>query len=235
MTIKEQWLRVTNRRGRWKTWLRAFAAAALAGCVTVGQVPPQSTSTTPIVIADGLPRDLVDSPLPLRLGESNYVFTQWQSGSVAVGLLLGPIGVAGNVAFVQAKTKERGEPLIPVFEKPELNLNIGAAVGKMNRPNIVASSVDGKPLKNTYVLYPYVMIHELENRELQPTVMLRATLTGPNGQNTWLRLYTRPLPVKFRKEQVLETSSLPDREAFLASVTDGVVELVHSFLQSNAR
>jgi hypothetical protein len=45
-------------------------------------------------------------------------------------------------------------------------------------------------------------------------------------------VYTKPLPVKFPKDQVLESGSMPNREAFLASVTDAVVELVQSFLQS---
>jgi len=140
--------------------LRLAALAApmfLAACgnlqaVKVAAVHP-SVVGQPVAISDTRPTKEEVAPRAFEVpGKSLYV-SQTSGGSLAVGLLLGPIGVLANGANIDRITNETGRSglqssLYQIDAKAESTAAIGDAVSRLPRP----AGVAGVALK-PYLIY----------------------------------------------------------------------------------
>jgi hypothetical protein len=106
-----------------------FVVLVLAGCAIQPKLPP-TVSSGPAFVADRKPTEMeTDSSSTLP---NTYFGATGASGSVAVGLLLGPLGVAANHAYIKSEHEKRSAPLGPLTSQ-DLGAILAASVPELSR------------------------------------------------------------------------------------------------------
>lgn len=104
--------------------------------------------------------------------ESNYGVTTNKSGSAAVGVLLGPIGVAANVAYVTQMAEEASKSFDGMIPK-NLPARLSESLATKN-PDQRFTTAAENPVNGIHMI-PGVNLHVIDDKTVNPTCSLRVT------------------------------------------------------------
>lgn len=130
--------------------------------------------------------------------EQNILYFQNYGGSLGLGLLLGPLGVAANVGIIESNTKKDVEQLRDkISVRPT---DIFSEVAK--REGLDLSSVAETAQKPKVTPYLYVSKTDGE------TLLLSSSLLVEQGEGTgkWIGKYMYQLPVKYSISELSQLS-----------------------------
>lgn len=190
----------------------ALVSLLLAACGT----PPRLQALQPKL---AVPADYALSQSPL-LESTNHMtqhldkdksvlyFQNYGGGGAGLGLLLGPIGVAANIAMIESNTKKDAEQL---RDKVSVNpREIFAEVAQRHGLSISSTPTDQKPK-----VTPYLYVSKTEGDLLLLSSAL--IIEQGAGAEKWTGKYMYQLPMKY---SVNELSKLGDNET--AQLKDAV-------------
>lgn len=148
----------------------------VTGCASVKplQPPAQAEGDFTAVVADRLPAD--NEKFSTSIPDS-YFGVSGASGSLATGLLLGPIGVAANAAYVQSKNKENGAKVADLTSED---------LGQILRTVVGAPSVEGH---HGYELIPTGIVFFRDDNTYMLSCLINARYAASSTENQWQARY----------------------------------------------
>lgn len=168
----------------------------LSGCSVsppLKQVPSTIHSTSNSFISNELPSST--QKYASTNIEGTYFGVSGASGSVAVGLLFGPIGVAANVAHVNSVNKERVAPLTNLTSQ-NLSKILSQEISTIQSGNDRSSA--------SYKITPAANLYFKSNNAYFLGCTITAELTQTNGTKPWKARYAIPV------EGIFDSSSASD-------------------------
>jgi hypothetical protein len=173
---------------------------SLSGCAggapQIKQAPPGGGTSTSIhaFVADRMPTD-VEKHARTSLPNS-YFGAGGASGSLALGLLLGPIGVIGNSAYVDSENSKNANKL------PELiSVNL-ADILKRVAPILMDNQIMAS---GSYELVPAASINFMSSSSYSLTCMLNAKLPTGDPANPWMARYAVSVEGVFQVANSVDT------------------------------
>lgn len=174
----------------------ALASPLLSGCVAAPALkqPPVATAPTGAFVSDTLPT-----------GPQKYTYTNLDgtyfgasggSGSAAVGLLLGPIGVAANVAHINSVNRQRVAPLGALTSQ---NL---AGLLKQELANAGADTAT-----SGYKLTPAANVAFTSDTAYVLGCTITAELPAANGAKPWAARYAIHVDGQFDSRHAADTDA----------------------------
>lgn len=167
----------------------------ISGCATVKyqSVPPMSAQNTGNSIHHSEMLDQTTHTLMHINEKKDILYLQnFGGGGAAVGLLLGPLGVAANVAAIESNTKSDVEQLFGkvAFEPKELLMHAAHSEGFVFNEN---TSQGAK-------FSPYIYISKTENEKLY--ISSAMIVEYQNGQDSWIGKYFHQADLMIAKDDV---------------------------------
>lgn len=169
----------------------------LSGCSispSLKQLPTTALSTTSSFISNELPNN-TQKGAGTNI-EGTYFGVSGASGSVAVGLFLGPIGVAANVAYVNSVNKERA---IPLTNLTSLNL------AKILNQEVSTIQIEKNRPSASYKIIPAANLYFKSDKTYLVNCSITVELTD-NGTKSWVARYSIPVEGLFDSSSVNDTN-----------------------------
>ena len=127
-------------------------------------------------------------------------------GGVAVGLLLGPLGVLANVEMIKAQTEKDAAIL-----KDKLSVNVSGDFSKALTTEPMVALIDSP---TSALISPYLFVVNVDNDHIHFAALVVVDY-GPSGSK-WTRQYIYELPDVYGKSQIATGLS----ESQLAALSD---------------
>lgn len=198
----------------------SLVAAVLVGCGTtpvLQQAPPAIAQGQHYGIGPSATVARTDQTLRHLDTDQTVVYTQnMGGGGAALGVLLGPIGIAANMKMIESQTASEADKLkgkVVLNPKAAL-LQAAATSGFALQP--VAGAADIK-------LSPFVLISK--TTETATHISSAMMIEGTNGAQPWRRLYRYQLPGAYTLDQ-LSTIDGVKKAGLQADVVNGYVALL---------
>ena len=158
-----------------------LALAALGGCVSPPQpkqVPPDGAATNGSLVSDARPTSA--QKYAATDLEGTYFGASGATGSLGVGLLLGPLGVAANVAYINSKNQEMARPLAPLTSQ-----DLGAVL----RREVPALADPGGRAPGAFRLTPAAQLFFTSDTTYRLTCTVTVELPQAAGAPPWAARY----------------------------------------------
>lgn len=184
-----------------------LAAITLSSCatqpmtLTLKHPPVQPLRSTDAFISDRLPTQAEAQAYTLL--EGKYFGSSGASGSLAAGLLFGPLGVAANVAYINSENTRRTTPLKVVAD---LNL------AKLLSEQVAALPAGPRGERTSYELIPAANFYFKSDTSYWLTCVLTADLPQP-GQASWRARYAVATEGSFDSSSSSDTQRAADAVA----------------------
>lgn len=187
--------------------LASLLIASLVGCASTPQMQ-QSRPVTAQSVALGKSALLAETNHTVKAldADRTILYTQNRGGSLGVGLLLGPLGVAANIKAVEGLTDQEAARLSGKFVLKPIEA-LTQAAGAISFP--LASSSNGSDSQLT----PFVQISKTD--ETIWHVSAHLLLEGASGSSKWIRRYQYQLPGSYTLEKLasLDAAALGELQA----------------------
>lgn len=165
----------------------AFAAAAPGFLRPLPDAPPPETAIVP-------DRKPTDAEIWGATSIEGTHFTAFGAkGSVGVGILFGPLGVAANIAKIAKVNRERALPLSDLVQTDVVQLLKTARQADIAENAAPVEMPAQTPAGRTYELVPVIQLNFDSDTAFNVTCVLNATLpTG--GRKPWKGRYSVQMP-----------------------------------------
>lgn len=186
--------------------------ATLAGCVTLQPYQPAQGLGMGHAFAMGpYPVELDHMHGFLDAGHTILYMQNQGGGGVAVGLLLGPLGVAANIAAIKKQTAHDVTALQGKLPVEANRLFADAASG------IQGLSFDGG--RGAPVVSPMLLVEKVDETHVRFAALLH--VQGKQGSKAWTRQYVYEAPDVFTTEQLTKGLEASQMERLSADVREG--------------
>ncbi|MET1080713.1 MAG: hypothetical protein ABWY06_22105 [Pseudomonas sp.] len=145
-----------------------------------------------------------------------YYYQNFGGGGVAVGLMFGPMGVLGNMAMIDANTRNDAEALAGKIAPNPIHMTQALA---LLSPNLTPAGTTAEGFQ----LSPYLMIVKGENDMLHFTTSIEATA------GHWIGRYSSHIDFKRSLKQVTAGLDSSEAELLKASMEDGFKQALALF------
>jgi len=175
----------------------AIFSLLLSGCSIsppLKQLPTTTLSTNSSFISNDLPNN-IQKGAGTNI-EGTYFSVMGASGSVAVGLLLGPIGVAANVAHVNSVNRERATPLNNLTS---LNL------AKILNQEVSTLQIEKSRPSTAYKIIPAANLYFKSDKTYLVNCNITVELIN-NGTRSWGARYSIPVEGIFDSSNINDTN-----------------------------
>lgn len=207
----------------------SLVSVLLGGCVTakLQSPPPELTNKATYSIARSSLLDETNHTV-MHVDESkNILYHQTFGGSAGVGLLLGPFGIAANMAAIEANTEADVKEM-----RGKIKFNPIDIFSKAAQKYKYELSTDDL---NSMLLSPYVYISKLEDESLVFAAALLVTKKSEVGNN-WVGKYIYQLPLTMKISNFSDGLSQEEFSLLNSGLEKGFDELAQIYAgESNAK
>lgn len=201
-----------------KTTIALISAVILSACVSAPPLQtarPKNTNAQEFEVKHSA---LLDDSNHVD-AEKNIIYFQNQGGGgVAVGLLLGPFGVAANAAMINAKTNEDIDAI-----KNKVKLNPIQIFTETAKTNGLQTKAEGS--NSIAKASPYVYIVKSDDQNLLVASALLVEQTGAEGK--WTGKYMYQLPITTTVDELSKNGEALSKN-IEALAYDGFSEIIKS-------
>lgn len=215
----------TAMKNNKKLLVGSLLVSVLSGCASVKyQLPPPAAAnlTAHKIGFSELLTQTNHTLMHLNDGKDILYQQNFGGGGAAVGILLGPIGVAANIAAIQSNTEDDVEVLKGkitvdpkvIFKKSSEKIGL-----TLNENSATSVSVS-----------PYIIVSKTENEQL----LLGAAMiveTAPGKKDNWVGKYMYQTSVKVSKSSISDGVDAEESKLIETSLSDGFEKIVALYLE----
>ncbi|PAJ71730.1 hypothetical protein CJF42_25155 [Pseudoalteromonas sp. NBT06-2] len=208
-----------------KVLIACLIASVLSGCASVKyqSSPPVTTNKATHEVGYSELLNQTNHTL-MHLNENKDIFYQqnFGGGGVGVGLLLGPIGVAANIAAIKSNTEEDVEAL-----KGKITIDPKDIFKKASEKGGLELSIN---TSNSISVSPYIYVSKTDDEQLLlGSAMIVETAAGQ--KENWIGKYMYQTPVKVSKESISDGVDDVEFKLFEKSLSKGFEELIALYME----
>lgn len=161
----------------------------------------------------------------VRISDKGDVLYQqnYGGGGAAVGVLLGPFGVAANVLAIESNTKAEAKDLYGKISFSPKEMFLDA----MNKNGIATSGADG-----SVVASPYILVSKGENDELFFASCLLVE-SSTNGQEKWTGRYMYQVNEHYNRTKLNTGLNETELSGLKNSLDEGFSKVADLYLKDN--
>ncbi|USH05158.1 hypothetical protein K6Q96_18225 [Grimontia kaedaensis] len=208
-----------------KVLIACLITSVLSGCASVKYQSSPPITTNKVTHEVGYSELLNQTNHTLmHLNENKDIYYQqnFGGGGVGVGLLLGPIGVAANIAAIKSNTEEDVEAL-----KGKITIDPKDIFKKASEKSGLELSTN---TSNSISVSPYIYVSKTDDEQLLlGSAMIVETAPGEKGN--WIGKYMYQTPVKVSKKSISDGVDDVEFKLFEESLSKGFEELIALYME----
>lgn len=197
---------------------------ACAGKPTFQSSPPQTVGAKQYQLSHSSLLAMSDHMTkPMNAEQDIIYFQNFGGGGAAVGLLLGPFGVAANIAAINSNTEDDVKAMSGQLKLQPVQLFKDAAYARQ-------FDLAGKA---ALTVSPFVYVSKTENEQLYlaSALIVENNLTG---KEKWVGRYFYQTELKVAKSTIIDGLSAEELANFNAALRNGFEQAIELFEKDNA-